>query len=199
MGVELEYKYGLTAPLFAVLNRELPRRFPGQWQEIDMQSRYYDTADRYLSAQHITLRLRQEDGRQVLTMKAPGKGPCRQEWELPGGDLEQVQQLATLGAPPAVLERLRNGVQMVCGARFTRRRKLATLDTVQMELALDDGFLLGGGAKAPFRELEAEWKGGAVEPMEDWCRGLAREYGLRLELRSKFARAMALAERQRNI
>lgn len=199
MGLELEYKYGLTSPLFAALNRELPRRFPGGWQEITMQSRYYDTADRYLSAQRITLRLRREDDRQVLTMKAPGKGLCRQEWELPGGDLDCVQQLAALGAPPAVLERLRDDVQLVCGARFTRRRRLVTLGVTQIELALDDGELLGGGAKAPFWELEAEWKGGAVEEMEDWCRSLAREYGLRLETRSKFARAMALAERQRSI
>lgn len=199
MGLELEYKYGLTAPVFAALSRELPRRFPGDWQEIAMQSRYYDTADRYLSARQITLRLRQEDGRQVLTMKAPGKGLCRQEWELPGGDLEHVQLLAALGAPPAALAHLRDGVQLVCGARFLRRRKLVTLDFAQVELALDDGELLGGGTAAPFWELEAEWKGGAVEPMEDWCRSLAREYGLRLEMRSKFARAMALAERQRNI
>lgn len=197
MGLELEYKYGLTAPLFDALNRELTRRFPGKWQEIAMQSRYYDTQDRYLSAQQITLRLRREDDRQVLTMKAPGKGPCRQEWELPGGDLEHVQQLASLGAPPAVLAHLRDGVQPLCSARFTRHRRLVTLDDMQVELALDDGELLGGGAQAPFWELEAEWKGGAVEAMEAWCRSLAREYGLHLELRSKFARAMALAERQR--
>ena len=62
-----------------------------------------------------------------------------------------------------------------------------------MELALDEGFLLGGGKEQPLCEVEVELKAGSEDAAADFAMTLAQEYGLRPETRSKIARAMALA------
>ena len=62
-----------------------------------------------------------------------------------------------------------------------------------MELALDEGFLLGGSRDLPLCEVEVELKAGSEDAAAAFALELAQEYGLRPETRSKIARAMALA------
>ena len=86
MGLELEFKYALTGPgQLEELRQELEKAF-GPWEAVEMETVYYDTPDQALAARHWTLRVRQENGRPVLTVKTPGPGRARGEWELPGGD-----------------------------------------------------------------------------------------------------------------
>lgn len=86
MGLELEFKYALTGPgQLEELRQELEKAF-GPWEAVEMETVYYDTPDQALAARHWTLRVRQENGRPVLTVKTPGPGRARGEWELPAGD-----------------------------------------------------------------------------------------------------------------
>ena len=62
-----------------------------------------------------------------------------------------------------------------------------------MELALDQGYLLGGGKELPFSEVEVELKSGSEEAAVRFGQALAREMNLKPESRSKVARARALA------
>ena len=99
MGLELEFKYALTGPgQLEELRQELEKAF-GPWEAVEMETVYYDTPDQALAARHWTLRVRQENGRPVLTVKTPGPGRARGEWELPGGGLADLSKLQTLGAP----------------------------------------------------------------------------------------------------
>ena len=99
MGLELEFKYALTGPgQLEELRQELEKAF-GPWEAVEMETVYYDTPDQALAARHWTLRVRQENGRPVLTVKTPGPGRARGEWELPGGGLADLSQLQALGAP----------------------------------------------------------------------------------------------------
>ena len=85
-------------------------------------------------------------------------------------------------------------MQPVCGARFTRLAGLIDAPGCSVELALDDGFLLGGGKEQPLCEVEVELKSGSEDAAAAFAMVLAQEYGLRPETRSKIARAMALAQ-----
>lgn len=97
MGLELEFKYALTGPgQLEELLQELEKAF-GPWEAVEMETVYYDTPDQALAARHWTLRVRQENGRPVLTVKTPGPGRARGEWELPGGGLADLSQIADAG------------------------------------------------------------------------------------------------------
>ncbi|OLA29739.1 MAG: hypothetical protein BHW33_05910 [Firmicutes bacterium CAG:137_57_8] len=192
MGLELEFKYALTGPgQLEELLQELEKAF-GPWEAVEMETVYYDTPDQALAARHWTLRVRQENGRPVLTVKTPGPGRARGEWELPGGGLADLSKLQTLGAPWEVTSLQPDQLLPRCGARFRRLRLLACLPDAVAELALDQGVLTGGGRDLPFWELEAERKGGSGEALAQWCRSLSEAWHLQEETRSKFARAASL-------
>ncbi|MFR1755234.1 MAG: CYTH domain-containing protein, partial [Oscillospiraceae bacterium] len=144
MGLELEFKYALTGPdQLEQLCQALGDAF-GPWEAVDMATVYYDTQDKALAARCWTLRVRQENGIPVLTMKTPGPGGARREWELPGGSLMDLPRLQALGAPPEVVALGPDQLAPQCGARFRRLRCLARLPDLEAELALDQGVLLGG-------------------------------------------------------
>ena len=63
-----------------------------------------------------------------------------------------------------------------------------------MEIALDEGVLLGGGRELPIREVEVELKSGSEEAAVAFAKELAAAYGLLPENKSKFRRAQMLAK-----
>ena len=63
----------------------------------------------------------------------------------------------------------------------------------KVELALDEGILMGRGKELPFAEVEVELKEGTDEAAVAFAKALAEEFGLVPEEKSKFARARALA------
>lgn len=118
MGLELEFKYALTGPdQLEQLCQALGDAF-GPWEAVDMATVYYDTQDKALAARCWTLRVRQENGIPVLTMKTPGPGGARREWELPGGSLMDLPRLQALGAPPEVVALGPDQLAPQCGAGF---------------------------------------------------------------------------------
>ena len=68
------------------------------------------------------------------------------------------------------------------------------VDGAVVEIALDRGVLLGGGREVPLCEVEVELKAGQPEAAVAFAENLAEEFGLRPERKSKFRRALALAE-----
>ena len=63
-----------------------------------------------------------------------------------------------------------------------------------MELALDEGFLLGGGKKLPLAEVEVELKAGSEILAVAFAKALSREFDLTPEPKSKIQRALTLAD-----
>jgi inorganic triphosphatase YgiF len=61
-------------------------------------------------------------------------------------------------------------------------------------LALDSGVLIGGGRETPLCEVELELKEGNQEAMVLYARILAAKFGLVPERKSKFRRALELAQ-----
>jgi len=165
----------------------------GAFDTIAMETTYYDTPDRALSARHITLRRRMENGLSVCTVKTPGKDGSRGEWEYPCEEITQaIRALCKLGCPEELKTLTSVGVSPLCGARFTRRAKEVTMADCTVEIALDRGVLLGGGREIPLCEVEVELKSGEEAAALAFAEALAREFDLIPEEKSKFRRASDL-------
>ena len=190
MGKELEWKYAADSAALAALEAESGT----PWRRIDMETRYFDTADGMLSAKRWTLRMRQENETSVACLKTPLPGGARGEWEVACDTVEaMVQQLVGAGAPPE-LRQLTSGQPLVevCGAKFTRLARVADTGSGQVEIALDRGVLRGSGREIPLSEAEVEHKSGDPAVSAAFAADLAERHGLRVEEKSKFVRALEL-------
>ena len=165
------------------------------WSELAMETTYFDTPDKALSAQHITLRLRRENDAMVCTLKTPLAQGGRGEWECLADTMDAgLAGLLAAGAPEAPIQLAKQGLVIVCGARFTRlATELPTADGTA-ELALDHGVLIGGGKELPLCEVELEQKTGSDTATAQLAAHIAQVYGLQAESKSKFRRAVALAQ-----
>ena len=189
MGAEYELKFQADPEVV----QSVYTTFPARWQTVQMETTYYDTRDGSLSQRRWTLRRRLENGSSVCTLKTPGIHNTRGEWETENDSIEAaISELCKLGGPAELESLCAEGLVSVCGARFTRKAGLFTLRECTVEIALDEGVLLGGSRELPLCELEVELKEGSREAAEVFARELADIYNLQAEEKSKFARALAL-------
>lgn len=190
MGQEIECK--LSVPDADALSR-LRRAFSGQGAEetADYETIYFDLGEE-LNARHFMFRARKRGGAAaVYTVKTPGEGYCRGEWECEAASPEEAaKKLAALGAPREIAER--PAYPVTCGARFTRTAITICREGSVIELAFDLGELTAPGASAPVCELELELKSGPLAPMTALLGEIMQKYGLRELKKSKYARARAL-------
>ena len=190
MGREFELKYRADVRKLDAIQEKF-----GSFAEISMQTAYFDTPGGDLRKRRWTLRRRYENGTSVCTLKIPRPDGSRGEWETDSGDiLGAVPTLCKLGAPEELEFLTMDGVTEVCAARFTRLAKPLEIPGATVELALDRGLLLGGGKNLPFCEVEVELKSGDEAAAVGFARGLAQEFGLAPEMKSKVQRAMELAQ-----
>ena len=188
MGREFELKYQATPETIGAIREKF-----GEFTPISMETTYYDTEDLSLRQRKWTLRRRLENEKSVCTVKTPLPDGSRGEWETENTDLAAgVRQLCAMGAPKEILDYVNCGVAPFCGAKFTRLAKTIVLPGGCVELALDEGVLLGGGQEKPFSEVEVELKSGSDAAARDFAAALAAEFGLNPQPKSKLARAMAL-------
>lgn len=191
MGKEFELKFRADEEKIAAIAAKY-----GDFTSISMETTYYDTPAKDLSALHWTLRRRYENGTSVCTLKTPAPGGARGEWETECPDiLSAIPELCKLGAPIQLVAYTIDGVEQVCGAKFTRLAKTLELKECTVELALDRGCLMGGGREEPLREVEVELKDGREEAAIAFAAALAEEFGLVPEHGSKYRRALALAQK----
>lgn len=189
MNIEYELKFRASPEQLEAL----ARAYPENSHEIRMETVYYDTPRRSLSARRLTLRRRLENGIPVCTLKCPAGKIARGEFECSCLEIrDAVPELCKLAGMPELLALTQEGLEEVCGARFTRRASILAFPEFTAELALDSGVLTGGGREQPLSECEIELKSGSAQAMEVFARELTKQYRLEPEPRSKFSRALAL-------
>ena len=190
MSVEYELKFRATEAALAAMDAA----FSVAAVPYKMETTYYDTPDRALSARHITLRRRLENETSVCTLKAPAE-EGRLEFELNCDNIltaiPELCKLANIPELPALLEK---GVEPVCSARFMRKARSIPFIGSTLELALDQGVLIGGGKEQPFCEAEVELKAGDPRHANLYAAQLAATYSLKPEADSKFKRAYRLSQ-----
>jgi len=188
MAIEYERKFRATPALLAAI----AAAYPGDAACIRMETTYYDTPSGDLSARRYTLRKRLENGISVCTVKVPA-GTARGEWETECDCIEDaVPKLLALGCPEEIALLVQKGLVPICGAVFTRQAKTVSLPEGIVELALDQGFLTGGGRREPLYEVEVELKAGSALLCDRFAQDLADRFCLQPEEKSKFRRALAL-------
>jgi inorganic triphosphatase YgiF len=193
MGIEFELKFRIGGEAMEALAESM-----GPCDVLDMETAYYDTPDGALSRRHYTLRRRMESGKSVCTLKTPAGGSARNEWEVECPAIEEaIPMLCKLGCPEILPELVAEGLVQTCGARFRRRFWKIAFHGSTLELALDQGILMGSGREIPLRELEIELKEGTREAAVSFASLLTGRYGLEPESKSKFRRAYDLAREVR--
>ena len=194
MGKELELKFRATPEILSRMEETLG----GTFREIRMRTFYYDTPSWDLAARKWTLRCRRENGAGVCTLKTPADGFGRNEWETECDDIFAAIPLLAAESGLPELEELaqRQELLSICGAVFVRRCRILDLGSTTVELALDQGVLLGGMKDLPFAEAEIELKSGSEDTLLLFARKLQGDFGLITEHASKFARAKALAKEE---
>lgn len=191
MALEYERKYAATEESLRLIGTKmgLPT------QVLSMETTYYDTRNDALSARHITLRRRLENGVGVCTLKTPTGTNARGEFQTEAACIEDaLPVLCKLSGYEELLALTKDGVSPVCSARFTRQAYRIPFGESLLELALDQGVLLGGGRQQPFFEVEVELLSGKPEDADVYGTVLAATYALNEEKKSKFRRALALAK-----
>ena len=191
MGIEFELKYRATPETLGAIARDVQ----GSAAYFAMHTTYYDTPDRELAARNCTLRRRMENEKSVCTLKFPLEGRGRGECELEREDIfAAAPELCAMSGRADLQTLIDKGIEPVCGARFQRQAITLRTQTCVMEIALDQGVLMGAGKEVPLCEVEVELKSGDPEEMMLYGVVLAQRYGLQEEKRSKFHRAALLAK-----
>lgn len=189
MGREFELKFRADGEKIAAI-REKYRDFT----PISMETSYYDTPDLKLAMHHWTLRRRMENDVSVCTFKRPRADGSRGEWEVEAASImEGVRKLCQAGADWELMRIASGGLMETCGARFTRLAATLEIPGGKVELALDQGVLLGRGKELPFAEVEVELKDGSEDSAARFASSLARQFGLTPEPEAKAVRARKLA------
>lgn len=191
MGIEFELKFRVTPETLEVLRSAVE----GTETAYAMETTYYDTPDGALSARHRTLRRRQENARSVCTLKIPAAAGAREEFEVDCPDISSaLPELCKLSGLTELSAFTKETLLPICGARFTRIAKTVCLPGCTVEVALDQGVLLGGDQQLPLCEIEFELKDGDRNIAIAYALSLAARFDLKKETYSKFRRALALAK-----
>lgn len=194
MGYEYERKYRADQKTLQKINSSLSE--PAY--SFQMETTYYDTPDEALSKKKITLRRRFENGISVCTLKTPAAGVGRGEFQIEAESIEKaIPELCKLSGFAQLEMLIAGGLREVCGAKFTRIARKISFGSSVLELALDQGVLLGGEKNLPLYEVEVELISGDVADADLYGTLLANKFSLQEETKSKFRRAMALAKGER--
>ena len=194
MGLEYERKYRANRETLLKIHNSLSEPF----YLFQMETTYYDTPDEALSRQKITLRRRYENGVSVCTLKTPAAGVGRGEFQTEAANIETaIPELCKLSSFAQLESLAAEGLNEVCGAKFTRIARKIAFGSSVLELALDEGYLLGNGKTLPLWEVEVELVSGKPQDADLYGALLVGKFSLQEETRSKFRRAMALAKGER--
>ena len=187
MGREFELKYIATPEKLSAIRNKW-----NGWVTFSMKTSYFDTQDGRLSEKKYTLRQRLENGISVCTLKTPTDGFGRGEWDAQAPwNADTVAQLFSAAEKePVDFSQL----YCVCGARFTRLAKTVVLPLCTVEIALDEGALIGNNREIPLCEVEIEVKEGSEAAAIAFATAFAAEQELQPETQSKFRRALNLAK-----
>jgi triphosphatase len=157
---------------------------------------YYDTPERTLWRNGLTLRVRKSGTRFVQTMKAEsGDDPLRRgEWEASVPSV--VPDVALV--MPFIPEQLRadltaQGLEPVFTSDIHRHQRIINLPSGTVEVAFDQGLLKAGDRSMPVSEIELELKAGSRLAIYELALRLADHGPVRPSIRSKSARGFDLA------
>jgi CYTH domain len=161
-----------------------------------LKALYYDTPERTLWRNGLSLRVRQSGARFVQTVKAEfGNDPLRRgEWEASVTSIAPDVALAMPFIPAKLRANLEcQQLEAVFSADIHRYQRIIDLPSGTVEVAFDHGLLKSGDRSMPVSEIELELKGGSPSAIYELAHRFAEHGSLRPSIRSKAARGFDLA------
>jgi len=159
----------------------------GDDESRELISVYFDTPDLALQKAGVSLRVRESKGRRVQTLKR-GEGLSREEHEAPIAGEEPDPDVGPLK------DFLPHGGRLdpAFNVHVNRRQRTLHYDGAEIELALDQGEVIGGTRHSPICEVELELKSGPQAALFALARELSKAAPLYLSFDGKAARGQAL-------
>ncbi|MBU3847713.1 MAG: CYTH domain-containing protein [Candidatus Acinetobacter avistercoris] len=168
---------------------------PKKSEIIQLQAKYYDTAERTLSQHGIALRQRLEGTRWIQTLKAAGQSHLhRFEDNHDLGELEQAPQLdlsiyAQKPEAEAILKKVLgnnfDALQLQFETDIQRTLRVIEFEHAQIEVCVDVGVVKTDTKQQEIHEVEFELKAGSVESLLAFSSEWVKKYQLWLDVRSK--------------
>ncbi len=200
IATEVELKLSARPADLPQLKRALVEMAPGSVSSQErLISTYYDTQDLALKQRGLTLRIREQAGRFIQTVKAGDLAGAnilsRGEWEDALADNRLDPEAPQSGAqlPPGVAGELRP-IFVTDVMRTTV--EIEPVPGTQIEAAIDEGEIrvVGGDAVEPISEIELELMSGDAAGLYDLALRLLDRAPIRIETRSKSERGYRLVE-----
>jgi inorganic triphosphatase YgiF len=161
-----------------------------------LKSVYYDTPERTLQRNGLSLRVRQSGARFVQTVKSECAGdPLRRgEWEASVPSIAPDVGLAMPFIPAKLRSDLRrHPLEPVFTSDIHRHAQIIDLPSGTIEVAFDLGSLKSGDRSLPVSEIELELKAGSASAIYEAALRLAEHGRARPSIRGKSARGFDLA------
>ncbi|MGL5340338.1 MAG: inorganic triphosphatase [Aeromonas veronii] len=199
MQTEIEIKFFVARDIQAELSNLLNYLEIKESSQQQLGNVYFDTPTFDLRRLDMGLRIRRCDAYAEQTIKCRGQAVgglhARPEYNAPiDGDLPTLSAFPA-GIWPDVTERDRIQLQLVAqfSTDFLRRHWLIAFEGAEIELAWDQGEIVGSQGHAAINELELELKSGDTTALFALAQRLARLGGVRLGAQSKAQRGYRLA------
>jgi triphosphatase len=191
--METELKFEVDDAAAERLSQRLG--FARKGRTVSLRSVYFDTPDGRLNAEGIAVRIREDAGHFIQTVKTSAPGLVRGEWEMevagPTLDLAAAAETPLLHALNGYgPETLRPAFE----TRIERATRRLRVEGGMVEAALDRGTVGDGQTDAPILELELELKRGKPEALFRFARALAGVAPMNLSFASKAERGYALVD-----
>ncbi|MFQ1847293.1 inorganic triphosphatase [Aeromonas veronii] len=199
MQTEIEIKFFVASDIQPELSNLLNSLEIKESSQQQLGNVYFDTPTLALRQLDMGLRIRSCDAFAEQTIKCRGQVVgglhARPEYNAPvSGDLPTLSAFPD-EIWPTLTERDHIQQQLVAQFRtdFLRRHWLIVFEGAEIELAWDQGEIVGSQGNTTINELELELKSGATAALFALARRLARIGGLRLGAQSKAQRGYRLA------
>ncbi|MCF5881273.1 CYTH domain-containing protein [Aeromonas veronii] len=199
MQTEIEIKFFVASDIQPELSNLLNSLEIKQSSQQQLGNVYFDTPTLALRQLEMGLRIRRCDAFTEQTIKCRGQVVgglhARPEYNTPvSGDLPTLSAFPD-EIWPTLTERDHIQQQLVAQFRtdFLRRHWLIAFEGAEIELAWDQGEIVGSQGSTTINELELELKSGATAALFALAQRLAKLGGLRLGAQSKAQRGYRLA------
>ncbi len=169
-------------------------------RRIALSNTYFDTPERDLSRNKMSLRIRKVGNRKIQTLKAPsGKSAGLQhliefEAEVQGDEpnLEKVDDKKLRKFLGKLMKS--RGLGHSFSTEFTRSSRIVEFARSKIEVCVDVGKITAGEKEMPISEVELELIEGQADKLPKLALELNKKYAVRTESRSKANRAYDLLE-----
>jgi triphosphatase len=200
IATEVELKLGARAADLPDLKRALGAIAPASAAAPRRQiSTYYDTPDLRLWHQGLTLRVREQEGRFIQTVKRGDRTGVdvltRDEWEDQLAHNRPDPNAAQSGEP--LPDGIDDNLRPLFATDVTRTTvEIEPAPSTRIEAAIDEGEIraASGNRTAPISEIELELKSGDIVALYDIAMRLFDAAPVHIETRSKSERGYGLSE-----